>query len=362
MSEWLNKTFFVLPAFVFFMSSVSALEVDTKGDVENLRVRIEKLEGKKAEPEERFLIEALGKRMKLSGILELEVFFNDTKGAGSTSDIVLATARLGVELMATENISGLIVFLHEEDGEEPVEIDEAVITLSHPGSVMEGRVGFIGGKMYVPFGNFAGSFISDPLTLELGETNNTALVFDWLHDMADIKVGIFNGAVDTANGDDIIDSFVASLSLTPVAGVTIGTSFISDLAESDIGLVVDENLYKSSVPGVSVFTSLEYKAFTIDFEYLFATAKFDQALVGAGTVLTGRRPSALNLELGLIPAARWHAGARYEQANDFQDDLRRYGAVVSYGIFKNTVLALEYLLGDDGATSHTVTAQLAYQF
>ena len=64
----------------------------------------------------------------------------------------------------------------------------------------------------------------------------------------------------------------------------------------------------------------------------------------------------------MIPYPRWHLGARYEQADDFQDDLRRYGAVVSFGIFKNTILSLEYLLGDANETSHTVTAQLAYRF
>jgi len=55
-----------------------------------------------------------------------------------------------------------------------------------------------------------------------------------------------------------------------------------------------------------------------------------------------------------------------EGADDFQDDLRRYGAVASYGLFENTVVALEYLLAEqnsgDEERTHTLTAQLAFEF
>jgi len=340
-----------------------ALDIDTKGEVENLRKRIEKLEGRKAEPGEAFVIEALGKKLTLWGSIELEAHFRESGGTDSTSDLTLATAQLGVGLEITDNIGGHIVFLHEEeDGAEPIEIDEANITLFHPEKVMGGRVGFFGGKLYVPFGNFSSGFISDPLTMELGETNNTAVVFQWANELADIKIGFFNGGVDKAGNDDMIDTLVASLTVAPAKGLKLGTSFINDLAESDIVLVDDDNLYESGVGAVSVFTTLEYAAFTLDAEYLFATAKFDQALVGVGTDLTGRRPSALNIELGFVPAERWYLGARYEKAEDFQNDPSHYGAVASFGIFKNTVIALEYLLEDAGDTSHTVTAQLAFKF
>lgn len=363
MSGWLVRTVFVCLALSLFVLPAVALDIDTKGEIENLRKRIEKLEGRKAKPGEAFVIEALGRKLTFWGSIELEAYFREGGGGDSTSNITLATAQLGVALEITDNIGGHIVFLHEEeDGAEPIEIDEANITLFHPEKVMGGRVGFFGGKLYVPFGNFASGFISDPLTLELGETNNTAAVLQWANELADIRIGFFNGEVDKAGEDDMIDALVASLTVAPAKGVNLGTSYISDLAESDIGLVDDESLYESGVGAVSVFATLEYAAFTLDAEYLFATGNFDQALVGAGTDLTGRRPSALNIELGFVPAERWYLGARYEKADDLLNDPSRYGAVASFGIFKNTVMALEYLLEDAGDTSHTVTAQLAFKF
>lgn len=363
MSVWLVRSVLACLALLLGALPAVALDIDTKGEIENLRNRIEKLEGRKAEPGEAFVIEALGKKLTFWGSIELEAYFREGGRGDSTSNITLATAQLGVELEITDNIGGHIVFLHEEEDEaEPIEIDEANITLFHPGKVMGGRVGFFGGRLYVPFGNFTSGFISDPLTLEMGETNNTAVVFQWANELAAIKIGFFNGGVDKAGKDDMVDTLVASLSLAPAKGVNLGTSFISDLAESDTVLVKEESLYESGVGAVSVFATLEYAAFTLDAEYLFATANFDQALVGAGTDLTGRRPSALNIELGFVPAERWYLGARYEKAEDFKNDPSRYGAVASFGIFKNTVIALEYLLEDAGDTSHTVTAQLAFKF
>ncbi len=219
--------------------------------------------------------------------------------------------------------------------------------------------------MYLPFGKFNSFLVTDPLTLDLGETNQSAGVATLAGGFWTFQAGAFSGETDTRGDNDTIDGWVAALEIQPLEQLGFGVSFISDLAESDIGLVEDEDLYEESVPGAAAFLSWQFAQFGLEAEYVTALDNFDPALVGL-TDLTGRRPSAWNLELAWMPNDRWQVAGRYEQADDFQDDVTRFGAAVSYGLFEHAVLALEYLHGDakgpDADPEHTVTAQLAFEF
>jgi len=351
---------------------------DARGEIENLKRRIAALEGREAEADSPFTLESFGKYLRFHGLFELEGGWSKMEGADETSDLTLATAQIQVAAEITENIGGHIVFLYEEvEGEDDtVEVDEALIHLTHPFDVLGGKIGLYGGRMYVPFGMFNSHFVSDPLTLELGETNDTALYFDYLWgDVVELKTGIFNGAVDTAGDNNSIDSFVAAVEVTPAEGLSFGVSYISDLAESDGELVSGDlpgDSYRSSVAGGAAYLSASHGNFTFEAEYLVALEDFDRDLVEANLALdepsglNGRRPRAWNLELALTPAEGWEVAVKAERAKDFLDDARRHGVVVAHGIFRNTSLALEYLHGDGKGEgndpTHTTTAQLAFEF
>ena len=349
---------------------------DARGEIENLKRRIAALEGREAEADQPFTLETFGKYLRLHGLLELEGIWEKPEGGDETSDLTLATAQVQLEVEINENIGGHMVFLYEEvEGEDDtVEIDEALIHLTHPFDIFGGRIGIYGGKMYVPFGMFNSHFVSDPLTLELGETNDTALYLDYLwRDLVEFKTGFFNGEVDTVGDNNSIDSFVAAVEVTPAEGLSFGLSYISDLAESDGELVTDENLYRSSVAGGAAYLSASYGIFTFEAEYLAALEDFDRELVAANldlgddaSGLTGRRPRTWNLELALTPAEGWEVAVKAEQSRDFMDDARRHGIVVAHGLFRNTSLALEYLhsdgKGEENDPVHTTTAQLAFSF
>jgi hypothetical protein len=351
-----------------------AVHPEERSEVENLRKRIEALEAEKEKPEAPLILEALSKKLRLTGLLELEASYARTEGADEAGDLAVATAQIGLEATLNHHISGHIILLHEEGEDQSVVVDEAVITLGCASSFCPGDFSLAGGKMYLPFGKFNSHFLSDPLTLELGETNNTALYVGWaVAERVDLKLGVFSGETDTAGDNDTIDSWVASLEGSPFEGLTLGASYISDLAESDIGLVADEESYSSSVDGASAYISATFGSFTLEAEYLTALKSFDNAVLAAGAAdpdyeggLTGKKPSAWNVELALAPNERWEVAVKAEGADDFQDDLNRYGAVLSYGLFQNTVVGLEYLLADqksgDEDRSHTVTAQLAFEF
>lgn len=333
-----------------------------RSQIENLRERIATLEEEKTKPDEPFILTALNKSITLGGLLELEAFWDKAEGGDETSDLQLATVELSGDVDINENIAGHLTMLWEDDGTDNVEIDQAVIFLRHPAPFWSHYVTFSGGKMYLPFGKFDSTFISDPLSLELGESNNTAAVFGLQGDLLKIHIGAFNDDVDTQD-DDQIDSWVASLELTPTEKLAFGVSYLSDLAESDIELVQNEDIYRSSVAAGGAYLTWQLWQITILAEYIAALENFSAEMVNAGDCLTGERPSAWNIELAWEPTGRWQVGIKAEGANDFQNDLKRYGAVVSRGLFRNTVLGLEYLYGeDDENENHTVMAQLALVF
>src|SRR6056297_3194081 len=161
-----------LVASVFLAGPVLATEPATRSDVENLRERIKALEAEKAPARDPFTLGAVGKHLRIGGLLELEASYSDVEGGDESSDLVLATAQLDVMIDINDHLSGYVILLHEEDDTEPIEVDEAAFTLARTIDALGGEIAFTGGKLYVPFGMFNSSFISDPLTLELGETNN----------------------------------------------------------------------------------------------------------------------------------------------------------------------------------------------
>lgn len=338
-------------------------EFDTmRSEIESMRQRIAELEREGIVPYEPFTLRALDKTITLGGLLELQAFYEKIKGGDDRSDLQLATVEVWADVDINENIGANLSVLWEDDDDSSIELDQAVIFLRHPQSFWSHYVTFAGGKMYLPFGDFSSVFISDPLTLELGETNRIAAVFGLQGDFLKLKVGAFNGKVDTSDKDRI-DSWVASLEVAPLEGLTLGVSYLSDLAESDIELVQNEELYTSSVAAGGAYLSWGWSAFTLQAEVISALENFSAAVVDGGEGLTGKRPWAWNLEISWVPAERWQLGVKAEGAEDFQDDLKRYGAVISRGLFRNTMLGLEYLYGDSNAhESHTVTAQLAFSF
>ncbi|MBU0483019.1 MAG: LbtU family siderophore porin [Proteobacteria bacterium] len=359
------------------VSVAQASDIDSRGELQNLRQRLERLEGQGAaevseegEEETLFTIFTEDKTLSFWGELVINAFHSETDGEDSSSDLVVDTAALGADIQLSDKVGGHIVFLDEEGeaGEFDFGVDEANIVL-RPWEVAGGGVSFVLGKAYLPFGQFNSSMITDPLTLELGETNNTIAMVGWANDLLEVNLGVFNGETDLDGSRDFIDSSFASLRVTPMEMISVGVSYISDLAESD-GELVDSNIagtYTSTVPGFAAFISLEVGPVTIDLEHVTALEEFDQDVVGADDmdVLSGKKPSASNVEVAFSPIDQLDLAVRYEKATDYEEDVTRYGITVSYSIFGNAVIALEYLAEspDEGSDdTQTVTSQLAFEF
>jgi len=352
-----------------FVSAAPALAIhpDANADIENLKKRIEAQQESTTQTEAQDLdFGQISKYITLHGLLETEAYYAKPNDSAEESDLNLATAELSIEATLNEYVGGHITLLYEEEAgeEDDIDVDEAVISLTSPGRLFGQTPSVHVGRMYLSFGMFNSYMVSDPLTLDLGETQDTAALLVLEGDAWVFKAGVFNGDTDADGDNNHIDNFVASLELMPVENLAFGVSYINDLAESDNELVQDATLYSSNVAGASAFMSAQCGQFGLELEYLTALDDFDSALVAIGDDLTGKRPEAWNIELAWMPTEKVQLAARYEETNDFQDNVKRYGTTASYGLHEHVVVALEYLRADADVddTVDAVTAQLALAF
>lgn len=356
----------IVPALLLLATVAPAL-ADDSAELENLRHRLEKLEARESGAEG-FAIRVGEKKLRFWGALEVEAGYLDQKDQAAISDINVATALLGLDVSYSDRLSGRLALIHEEGEEPEVALDEAHLTFSRP-EIMGGEMKITAGRNHLPFGAFTSIMVSDPLTLELGEINRTALLTSWENGKVTMQAGIFNGERDTT-GHDLIDNGVAALTLTPSDKISLGVSYLCDLAESEADLLADATTtYAENINSASAFLTLKYAPLTVNLEYLGALKGFSEALLADpdhAPELSDRKPRAWFAEATFAPGADWAISGRYEQARDYQDDVRRYGATFSYGLEVNTTLSLEYLYSDFAreteGTASQITIQLAMEF
>ncbi|WP_158447405.1 LbtU family siderophore porin [Syntrophotalea carbinolica] len=314
-------------------------------------------------------------RISLSGLIEVEAGYididsDDPEADGDESDLTLATVELGIDVDLIKHVSGHVLLLWEEDDTEPLDVDEATIRLDGEDVI---PLYLEAGKLYVPFGNFESHFISDPLTLELGETRESAAIVGYANDLFDVSFGVFNGDIDEDGKDDHIDSFVASAVYTMPDDVvtdlelTTGISWISNLADSDVLTdEIDGDNIRDKVSGISLFVIANWQErLTFIAEYLGALDSFDagELAFDGGKAL---EPKTWNLELGYAISEKLTVAAKYEGGDDLGDLLpeNQYGLVAGYALFEGTSLSLEYLHGEfaNDDEQDILTAQLAFEF
>ena len=171
--------------------------------------------------------------------------------------------------------------------------------------------------------------------------------------------------------DDLIDSFVGSIAVSPIENIKFGASYTSNIAGSDSfsEAVVDPDNLDSLVGGWSAFVTLEFlERFKLIGEYVGALDNFKTGEVYDAADTKERKPLAWNVELGVAIIDNLELAVRYDGSDDGGSDFlpeSQYGAVLNWGFFKNTNLALEYLHGefeDDAQDTDSFVAQLAIEF
>ena len=352
------------------ISSDSAEQSTKAGGVKSLEDRIKQLEDAiNRQPES----DKWYDRLQISGLIEVEASHGKTDFKDpavedeKTSDVDLATVELGVDAKISAHVDGHVLFKYEDDD---LFVDEGFITLV-------GTENFpaylIAGRQYIPFGNFDSHFVTDPTTLVLGETNDGAVVAGYRFggEMVDVSIGAFNGDAEKSDKDDVINSFVGSIVVSPIENIKFGASYTSNIAGSDSfnEVVVDPDNLDSLVGGWSGFVTFEFlERFKLIGEYVGALDNFKAGEIYDAADTKERKPSAWNVELGVAIIDHLELAARYEGSDDGGTDFlpeSQYGAVLNWGIFESTNLALEYLHGefeDDIQETDSFIAQLAIEF
>jgi len=232
--------------------------------------------------------------LEVTGVVEVEL---GTNSLDSSSDAVLATIELAFDAIINEKVSAHILMLHEEDDTALV-IDEGTITVGD-----EDKISVTMGQMYLPFGAFESNVVSDPLTLELGEIRESAIMVT--ANAGDISASfyIFNGNTIETGSDDKVDNSGFSVSYSK-DGLDVGLDYISSIGDSDsLQELFDDGTgaatLNSYVAGLSIHAMYSVADFNAIVEHVAAQDAFLVADFGTAlTPSTPREPSATNIDFG----------------------------------------------------------------
>jgi hypothetical protein len=312
-------------------------------------------------------------RISFGGVVEVEAFYTSPYAGSDESDVVLATGALGLTAAINEWITAEVSTLYEED-DTPLEIDTASVMLGRP----EGLWSLHAGQFYVPFGVYETAMVSDPLTLELGETRETAIAAGLHQGGLHVDFYSFNGDLGSENRIDSFGVTAGYSGRVGAADLTLSAGYIDSLGESD-GLeeIVNAANAGSDPSEVGAWTAsavIGIGDVMLVGEYLAAADAFDATEIAYDGA--GAQPGAWNVEASYafeLMGKPARAGIGYqgtEEAVALELPESRAIAVLSVEIFPRTVLSLEYAHDEDygitdggtGETAGTFTTQLSITF
>ncbi len=334
-----------------------------------------------------------GLRSMISGLIEVEANHVSPYDGKNESDITLATFELGISAQINNWVEATAALLYEQD-ETDLEVDVAFITIANTDA---SPLFLTAGQLYVPFGAFETNLVSDPLTLEIGETRETAVQVGFVFGDFLGSLYAFNGD-NKIKGENKIGSWGANLGYAHEGddrAWTLGAGYINDLGDSDtLGEAINENRVatlesiiedgldasgysvdpRERVGGWTVNAGATLGQFSLIGEYLSATDDFDMDSLGFKDA--GGKPSAWNIEAGFsFPvlgresvAAVAYQGTREALALDLPES--RWLVGWSVEVFDRTSVSLEWAHDSDysksdggtGKSGDTLTAQLAVEF
>ena len=318
-----------------------------------------------------------GEGLELSGSLEIEAGYEHLKPKHEKSEkssfLELATVEIVIDAYLSNSLKAHIIFDYEEG--EGVDIDEAMLhyqaeDVCQPDCSCNSPWFASLGRMTVPFGYYESHFITDPLTLVLGETQEVAALGGVHSGSFTLAAGVYNGDMDEEGKEDHIDNFVAAVffqldeKAIPDFALQTGISYISNIADSNelTDFFDDEfgvDTVMDRVDGISAFLSLSFKEmFSLEAEWVSALDKFkeDQRF----------EPKAWNLELAVRLLENMEIGLRYGGSEDALNFLpeTQFGVIAAYEIFENTSIGFEYLYEefDNKDKINRITTQLGVEF
>lgn len=305
----------------------------------------------------------------VSGTVEVELSSSEDYESNKALDINTATVELGVDAMINEHVDAHVLMLYEE-GDTPLGLDEGYLTLHM------GAMDLTAGQMYVPFGRFDTGMVSDPLTLELGETGDSALMLGTAGDSSLYgALYLYNGDVMEADATDDTDLVVGLNAGYANDMMDIGLGYMSNIADTDLlqgaleeatgAMAVD-----AYVGGLDVYATLQMGAFSVILEHVAAASAFE---IGDFGLAEEKTPSASHVELGMDLGGERGLALTYQMTDDALFlGLPASAAGVAYTmpVYEAASLGFEYMTmadydeedGGSGESANALTIQLATSF
>jgi len=316
--------------------------------------------------------------IEISGVVEVEAVGGRNTDGTANSDITLATVEIGIDTAITDNVSTHILLLHEED-DTNLEIDEGTITLSQLAGL---PIEMTAGQMYIPFGNFESHMVSDPLTLEIGETRESVVQLSTTVGNAYASIYSFKGTTRKADESDRVKSVGANIGISienNSFNLDTGISYISNMAETDTiegstNIAANNTALGEAPAGIGLHAIASKGPLTIIAEYIGANDGFN----AADLAFNGNKaePSAYNVEAGYelslfgkeATVAFAAQGTSEAQALELPES--RILGSISLAIREQTSLSFEWAKSDDydaadggtGLSTDMYTAQIAVEF
>ena len=331
-------------------------------------------------------------RVEIGGVIELEAGYNKPYDDPEASDIdrsssntaEVAKVELGIAAQINDwTGSEVVVRYNSDDGD--MELDAATVTFAPP----EGPWSLTGGLQILPFGAYETNLISDPLTLQLGETGENSLVFG-------LEAGDFYGSLYAFDGDNQPDGKQRIEGHGAAVGyamegegfaLDLNAGWINDIGDSDgVGDALAEGLaaatdesgedvyYDGHVAGMSASALLSVGDLSVIGEYVSAVEEFEAHEIGFQE--REAEPSAWTFEAAygfeLADTEATVAGS-YQRSDEAialgLPETRTLGGI-SVGVVDNVGLGVEWARDDDysmedggtGKSADTVTVQLGAEF
>lgn len=276
--------------------------------------------------------------LAVSGLVEFEYLYQryslyDTAAHSSDDDFSKAL-QLGMELTPWSWVKGELIYEYDDEANRHT-LDEAIAAFE------SGDFELAVGKQYLPFGVYFSHFVSGPI-LEFGETRDRGATLSYGPDeRLDLSAFAYKGRARKVESDGSGWSWGLAAEMSPFVFGSFGISYLSDLADSQDGLLSDENdRYETRVGGLSAYAILGFDRFEV-------TAEFVRALSAYKELEPDRnKPRAWNVELAFYPRGKFEWALRLEGSNELDGAPHlRGGAAVAWRVMKNASLTLEYLRG-----------------
>jgi len=203
------------------------------------------------------------------------------------------------------------------------------------------------GRYTLPFGDFETAVVTDPQTLEVGETATelgATLAFEG--EQWDWQLSAFNGNVRSSAPDE--SGFSAGLNWHTEDGLRAGAAYLSaQHAGQDAPALWD------------LYAAYEQPSW-------LAHAEF----TGAASASNGERPRAFSADAAYLISEQWHVGARWQRTwgsavlDGGNGEYREWALATAYNVNQYLALALEYAHGDEqgAASARQWLAQVTLSF